>query len=217
MNKLIGIVGQRSDNKNTFAQEAYLTYLSMFGNVVIIDPLEETVISQLDLLVLPGGLDVDPARYGEVRHPLKCSHYNPWFEYFDKLVLPKYIDNQTPILGICRGMQSLNVHFGGTLYQHIDHPHSGEDRTKRCHKVRDISSNRVFEVNSLHHQAVKELGKELVVTLYGAEKKEVNNVVEAFKHKTLPIYGVQCHPEELYDDYFNKEIEKLLNVKQSNN
>lgn len=209
-NKLIGIVGQVGD-ANFFAQKAYLNHFKWFGNVVIINPKQSDIIPQLDLLVLPGGADVSPFRYGQIPDPELCGQPNAWFEWFDVAVLPKYIANKTNIYSICRGMQSINCHFKGTLHQHIyDHPYSTKSRDELVHSVKDRITNKVFKVNSLHHQAVDKLGEGLVPILVGNEPKG-ENYVESFRHKELPIYGEQFHPEELDHEYSNNILKQILN------
>lgn len=99
--KIIGIVGH-STGENTFGtRKSYMEYFSQFGNVVILSPSDKVV--DLDLLVLPGGEDVDSSRYGQ-----KPSFFNTapngYFEYFDKVMLPQYIEKNTPIFAICRGL-----------------------------------------------------------------------------------------------------------------
>ena len=208
-NKLIGIVGQVG-SENFFAQKAYINHFKWFGNVVVIHPKQDEIIPNLDLLVLPGGADVSPLRYAQIPDPELCFQPNPWFEWFDMAVLPKYIENKTPIYAICRGFQSLNVHFGGTLHQHIyDHPYSGSERDKLVHSVRDLETKRVFKVNSLHHQAIDKLAPGLVPILVGNESKG-ENYIESFRHETLPIYGEQFHPEELDHEYSNNILKGIL-------
>lgn len=105
-----------------------------------------------------------------------------------------------PVLGICRGMQTINVFFGGDLVQ--DWPgHSAIEGVDRLHSVqnapsflRELYGERCM-VNSCHHQIIGRLGTGLEV-LQRAE----DGVVEAFRHKTLPVWGIQWHPERLTAD-----------------
>lgn len=210
MTKLIGIVGSIGNN-NVFGQKAYINYFKHFGNIIVINPRQDTIIPQLDLLVLPGGLDVSPYRYKEISDPELCGEPNPWFEWFDMVVLPKYIDNKIPIYGICRGMQTLNVHFGGTLHQNIEnHPYSTKSRDELVHSVFDNITNKIHKVNSLHHQAVKVLGNDLIPILTEVVRKSDTALIESFAHKTLPIYGEQFHPEELYSEYSINKLNLIL-------
>lgn len=117
--KLIGlVVSPLHDSNNVGINYRYVDYLSKFGDVLFLYSNMETVID-VDLLVLPGGADVDPARYGQRPH-LRTQRPNIYLEHFDKHMLPQYIEAGIPIFGICRGMQSLSVHFGASLIQHLN-------------------------------------------------------------------------------------------------
>jgi len=97
------------------------------------------------------------------------------------------------------------------LHQHIyDHPHSGLDRDKLVHSVRDLETKKIFKVNSMHHQAINKLGEGLVPILVGNETKS-DNYVESFRHKELPIYAEQFHAEELDHEYSNNILKGILN------
>ena len=126
-------------------------------------------------------------------------------EYFDVNILPEYIYLSTPILGICRGLQALNVHFGGTLHQEIDFGHelnSKDDPFKPVHHVYNYGNKaKMFKVNSRHHQGIKHLGHDLSPLLVHSD-----GLIEAVKHNSLPILGVQWHPEDLYE----KEAQRWL-------
>ena len=132
--KRIGIVFSRRDSVSTGINNAYLTYFEQFGEIVYINPLSDTLFEDLDLLVLPGGRDVDPARYGAKPHR-QTGGPNLDMEYFDMNVLPRYLDlNNLPIVCICRGAQTINVHFDGKLAQHIPQYRS-ENRVERTDEL----------------------------------------------------------------------------------
>ena len=157
MSKLIGIVG--TGYEKTFGvQRPYIEYFNRFGSVIMIDPRETEIIEQLDLVVLPGGADVVPFRYGESPNPDLCGTPNYYYEFFDTKVLPKYIEKNIGVVGICRGLQSINVLMEGSLHQHIYHSYSSKDRGELVHSVNVVGTNQKFKVNSLHHQAIKRLG-----------------------------------------------------------
>ena len=127
-------------------------------------------------LLLPGG--------GDIHGQLDAT---------EEFLIQSFVNTRRPILGICRGMQALNVFFGGTLYRHIPgHQLSKGDL------VHPVTSRGVLEellgpspaVNSCHHQAVEQLGQGLTV-LQRAE----DGIIEGLCHNTLPILGVQWHPE----------------------
>lgn len=214
--KRIGIVG--TSFETTFGVPiAYAEYLAQFGNVQI---LGVNQFSEVDLLVLPGGNDVNPLRYG--RSPgYSNTKVNPFFEHFDVEMLPKYIEVGTPIFGICRGLQTLNVHFGGGLIQDLPyHPYSNP-REERVHGIFRLDNegnpivnkgkkedSGVQQVNSLHHQCIdpKRIGEGLK-PIY----KSQSGIIEAIEHTSLPIKAVQWHPEEIRDEIANQMIRSLLN------
>ena len=167
------------------------------------------LLGRLDGLLLPGGGDIDPERYGESRHE-KCNE--PSAERDDtELALARWaVEAGMPVLGICRGIQVLNVALGGSLYQDIGaqipgaerhdwYPNHPRDRlshavtitpdTRLAHMVGAIS----LPVNSLHHQSVKDVASGLVVSA-----RSPDGIVEAVEAPQHPFtIGLQWHPEEL--------------------
>ena len=167
-------------------------------------------LSQLDGLILTGGLDVDPARYGEERHP-KVRHVDPRRDEFELTVLQRALDADIPVLAICRGHQLLNVAFGGTLLQHIEgdghRAHKEGDMPSRWHVVHLEPEGRLaaihgvgeMEVNSRHHQAVLPamLAADLRPLAYSPD-----GIVEAFESTRHSwVLGVQWHPERLEPEH----------------
>ena len=192
--KIIGIVGWKTGDNSFGVTVPYFEYLSKFGDVVIISPDQYT---KVDLLVLPGGKDVNPARYNQ-RPKLTTSDPNMILEYFDLYVLPEYIKNNVPIFAICRGLQTLNVFFGGTLKQHIPyHPYSSLSRDEKVHEVFIVDQEIAkrfkgkIKTNSMHHQSIDKLGEGIEIVM-----KSQDDIIEAIKHINKPIYAVQYHPEE---------------------
>lgn len=208
--KQIGIVG--SIIGDVFGVTTpYMHFCSQFGDVHILTP--DTSILDLDLLILRGGADLSPANYGQAPKYV-LSNSNPFLEEFDNEKLPHYIEKKTPIFGICRGMQSINVYFGGTLAQHI-HGHTTNDdgdRTSLAHNVRPRDDKKaIFGVNSMHHQAIDRLGEGLEILLEECDEKgKMTGIIEAIKHAELPIIGVQWHPEEIMDAFSINHIKTLL-------
>ncbi len=141
-----------------------------------------------DALILCGGADISPSFYNEEN----VSSYNVDYELdlYEFNLLKEFVALKKPILGICRGMQMINIFFCGTLHQHIDN-HKG-DSGDIYHKI--IYNDKEILVNSAHHQAVKTLGKDLTITA-----TSLDGIVEAIRHKELPIFGVQFHPERMAD------------------
>lgn len=194
--------------------DSYVKAIAKAGGIPVLLPNNtdlscvEEIAAGLDGFLLSGGGDVDPVLFGE-RATEKLGTVTPWRDAFE-LTLCKYILEKTekPVLGICRGIQVMNVAMGGSL--HIDLPSDG----KLCHSMnmfpRDAYSHDVTvapgtrmarimgdgmgKVNSFHHQAIKETAEGLVVSV----KSVPDDVVEAVE---LPgdrfVVGVQWHPEEL--------------------
>ena len=161
-----------------------------------------TATAECDGLLLPGGADVDPALYNE--------ELNGSLGVNDKLdalqfgMLEKYCAARKPVLGICRGHQVINVFFGGSLWQHISSAdaHAMIGSEEQFHTVyftegsfleRMYSAHPV--VNSSHHQGVKLLGEELEIIA-----RADDGTVEGIIHRTLPVTGVQWHPERMLGD-----------------
>ena len=152
-----------------------------------------------DGLILCGGSDIDPQYYGEeINGSVNIDKKRDSVEFE---LLRAYVDAGKPALGICRGYQLINVFFGGSLYQHLPETafHRGEVGVDAVHSVAATSGSILynlygsnFYVNSAHHQAVKTLGQGLVATAYWNDK-----YIEAYEHVSMPIFGVQWHPERM--------------------
>ena len=153
-----------------------------------------------DGLLLCGGCDIDPQRYGEqINGAVNIDTARDEVEF---KLLRAFIEAGKPVMGICRGHQLINVFFGGSLYQDLPETnlHKGPPNTKEMiHEVTATPNSIVgrlygekFTVNSVHHQAVKVLGADLCVTSLWDGR-----YVEAMEHKSLPIFSVQWHPERM--------------------
>jgi len=206
---VIGIPGSKVGDDFFGSSIAYIRYIAKFGIPRIIS-LEEEMDDRIDLLVLSGGADVNPLRYGQ-QPQLYTSRPDPFKEFFDVYILPQYIKNRTPIFGICRGIQTLAVHFGAQLVQHMVHPYSGDDRSGATHAIELLPGDfknsfeircgkKKISVNSLHHQCVSSTNFPKDLEMLGIYPSKTNSSIEVIRHRTLPIYGVQYHPEELYND-----------------
>jgi len=200
--------------------QRYVHVLAAAGAVPWVIPLLEgdestlrEIYERLDGLFLPGGVDVDPAAYGEARGP-HCGPIDPARDWAELRLVRWALDDGKPVLAVCRGAQLLNVAFGGTLYQDVavqhpgaikhDHfPTGGRRRDELAHTVRIAAGSRLarlleadaLSVNSMHHQGIARLAPGLVAVATSADGL-VEGVETADGHFVL---GVQWHPEDLVD------------------
>ncbi|HSC34266.1 MAG TPA: gamma-glutamyl-gamma-aminobutyrate hydrolase family protein [Thermodesulfobacteriota bacterium] len=221
---VIGITTDIKDGSFVI-EDAYARAVAKAGGIPILIPsipespglLKETV-SRIDGLLLPGSRDMDPKFYNEEPHP-KLRPMSIERTETELIVLNESRERNIPVLGICGGMQLLNVFFGGSLYQDISSllpdamPHEKgavhdiliEDGTL-LHKM---SGANKFQVNSYHHQALKEIGMGLRVSATAPD-----GIVEGIESRGEPRYvlGIQWHPEreqsELADRIFESFIEE---------
>lgn len=203
MRKKIGIVGSLSDG--IFGvPSAYMQWASQFGDVIILTP--DMGVLDLDLLILRGGADISPTITKDLGYKNGLS--NPYLDSFFTERLHEYMKKGTPIFGICRGLQEINVYFGGKLVQHApEHPVSN-NRTDLVHELTYIYGykGKKIKVNSLHHQIVT--NETLAEKLFIVASTDHN--VEALAHSELPIIAVQWHPEEIYDELSIGYVHTLL-------
>jgi putative glutamine amidotransferase len=176
------------------------------GLPVLLPPLADVtgVLGRLDGLVLSGGGDIDPALYGAVRDPA-CGPANPDRDNAELALARRALDDGLPVLGICRGLQVINVALGGTLLQHlpdvVGHDgHSPEEGAHGSHKVSVASGSQLARllgrteaaVPTHHHQAVDRLGDGLVATAWADD--DTVEAVELAASSSFMV-AVQWHPE----------------------
>ena len=162
------------------------------------------MIERLDGLLLPGGIDLDPAWYNEIP-AAGLEEVNRDLDIFQLHLFDVCRRMKKPVVGICRGCQLINTALGGSLFQDIDAEwqvpalrHRGPDHDTE-HLVTIEPGSRLFGlfgrevvVNSRHHQAIKKIGRDLRVTAVAQD-----GVIEAAEHCSLPIHVVQWHPERM--------------------
>lgn len=174
------------------------------------------LLDRVDVLLLAGGEDVEPCRYGE-RDGGRMGKVNLRRDGWEFTLLDEAVRRRKPILGICRGCQVLNVHFGGTLWQDVPTDVSKAD----CHRLKNdgehpvslvdgsllstLVGGRAASVNSRHHQAVKSVAPGFRVTAVSPD-----GVAEAIEGEDYPAVGVQFHPESLFVRRGRKEFLPLF-------
>ena len=157
-------------------------------------------IDAIDALLLTGGQDVHPSFYDQERSTEK-NDYDINRDYFELALIKEALVQRKPILAICRGMQLLNVALGGTLNQEIPN-HALGSPLKLAHQIDVVEGSYLSHlfvsgtsVNSVHHQSLEKLGKDLVITA----RDPRDGVIEAVELPHYPLLAVQWHPEFLID------------------
>lgn len=164
----------------------------------------ENIVKECAFLYVPGGVDVDPKYYREEINGTK-DHYD-FLDELDMTYIKAFYDANKPILGICRGLQIINVTFGGSLYQDIkNHGYQHHDITiEKDSFLDEIYNSKTLNVNSLHHQAIKDLAPNFKIVARASD-----GTIEAIQDKN--IYAVQWHPELIDSERFiNYFINKFL-------
>ncbi|BBY78550.1 gamma-glutamyl-gamma-aminobutyrate hydrolase [Mycolicibacterium parafortuitum] len=207
---LVAVIGRRAEQvpilrfSATLAAEAICEAVWAAGGEPVVlhgpaaDPLAEMPgrIARFDGVLLPGGADVDPGRYGATPVP-ETSGVVEFQDEFDLGVTRAVIDQDLPALVICRGMQILNVALGGTLVQHVVETDTAHHNAvhpvhvKRGSRLHAIVGVQTIDVSSYHHQAIDRLAPGLVVCGLAAD-----GVIEAVEHRHADLVAVQWHPED---------------------
>ncbi len=227
---IVGFIDMGSSLFRKYMSGKYISCLeNAGGKVQILKSTSELEILQeyvnvCDGFLFPGGADIQPALYGE-NNTSACGKPNLERDEMEFPLLRLAIQSGKPILCVCRGMQMLNIVQGGTLFQDIKamqkYPHSCFlKRSKQIHEIEiktetklfDIYQTSAYKVNSIHHQAVKEIGKDIIVSALSTDGQ-----IEGIELSNHPFcVGVQWHPEHLAKNFkaeqnlFDKFIEKMI-------
>ena len=221
---LIGISLCWSENKNS-VNNTYVNSVLMNGGVPYLIPVTDNVevlrqiVAQLDGIIFTGGEDFAPAYFGEEEHE-HLGEVNVTRDTYDLTLFKLASDRNIPTLGICRGLQLINVGMGGTLYQDlpsekpsdINHRQS-EAGTVATHSVsvvegslmHQILGQKEVQVNTFHHQAIEKLAPGLKIV--GWANDSVPEMIEAYPHRQ--IIGTQFHPE-IFTNAGNELMGKLF-------
>ena len=203
----------------------YIQSVARAGAVPVILPvlpdndLAEKLFDMVDGLILTGGGDLDPAFYGEDPH-VKLGRICRLRDNFEFKLLDFAVKKNIPIFGICRGIQLINVYFGGTLYQDISLcegswiKHSQEKLFDYVeHKVQIQKDSWLgsflepdISINSYHHQSLKKLASGFKVTAIA-----MDGIIEAIEKEDEHLFcvGVQWHPERMSQD--NQSMQQIFN------
>lgn len=191
----IGIVGKPKDTSG-------YEYMLHTLRIPFLTTLTIGELAACNALIFPGGGDINPELYGQLN--LGSVNIDTELDLLQLRALEQAVKANVPILGICKGMQLINIGLGGTLIQHLDtvsfHTSAKEDVYHSAITTEDSFLfplyGASFPVNSRHHQAVDKLANGLIPVQWCPE----DSCIEALCHASLPIWGVQWHPERLHTD-----------------
>lgn len=199
--------GVENTSRGLVQSTVYKTYsegISNSGGLPLIVGDDSDLAAMADLadgLCVTGGFDVNAHMYNG--NPELCGAVDLWRDSLESRLVALFVERKKPILGICRGMQMINVVLGGTLYEDIYERTGLHHPFKVAHQIYAKPGSVLyrlfgeqFEVNSFHHQVVIKLGEGLEATGWTKE-----NLVEGIAHTSLPILGVQWHPERMTGEH----------------
>ncbi len=225
MKKVIGLVPLYDDEKESYWMlPGYMKVVEKCGGLPIMLPLtddEEELLQAYELcdgILFTGGHDVSPEVYGALKND-RCGDTCSLRDSMEAFLLNKCIEDDKPFLGICRGIQFINACLGGTLYQDlaseydsdVDH-HMAPPYDRKAHSVKILEDSRlsaiigggVHDVNSYHHQAIKDLSP-LLTTMAVSEDGLIEAVEMPGKRFAV---AVQWHPEFSYEN--NEDSIKII-------
>lgn len=205
MKLIIGVAPRVMTYSNNYKLQVNENYFTPFNerdvNTFVL-PLNSPNVEELfefcDGFLLPGGDDIDPTCYGQNNDEGLSKDIDPALDKIDKQILEYAYKTKKPVLGICRGVQSIAAFLGGSLYQDMEHAGLKHEHVDHLHEVTTLPNTKVsnlfketFVSNSYHHQVVKDLPDGFIVTHMHQD------AIEGIIHTELPIFGLQWHPERM--------------------
>ncbi len=210
---IIGIASRcliENQTKKIFVNEDYIKFVKRYNLIPLIIPfndIDEKILSLCDCFLIPGGNDIDAKYYHRKNHPDSIL-VDPLVDQLDFKILDYAVKNKRPVLGICRGLQVINVYFGGSLVQHIKSK-IHENALNHHLKINDSSYfknlfSKPYIINSFHHQKIDKLGNNLIV------EGTCKMAIELITHRSLPIIACQYHLEKIDDNNTDQVMKYFL-------
>ncbi|HOV25525.1 MAG TPA: gamma-glutamyl-gamma-aminobutyrate hydrolase family protein [Pseudobacteroides sp.] len=204
-------------NQMTFIKKGYCEGVNEAGGLGVLLPMcterdiLENIVEYCDGFLISGGPDVDPKYFNEINHPFN-GDISPYRDIMEIYIIKRAIELNKPLFGICRGIQIMNVAMGGTLYQDIHSQIKDKDVIKHSqaapswyptHKIsikkgsllNKLLKSNTIEVNSFHHQSVKDLAPGFEIS-----STSEDGIIECIEYKNHRFaLGVQWHPELMWE------------------
>ncbi len=218
------------DKKTTYIKDGYCEGVNRAGGLGMLIPMTvdgnvvDGIMARCDGFLISGGPDVDPKYYGEKNLPFN-QDISPYRDLLEIHIIKKAIELNKPLLGICRGIQLMNVAMGGSLYQDIYSQIKDRELVKHSQtapkwypthnisiemgsRILDIFGKQTVGVNSFHHQAIKEVAPGFAVS-----SRAEDGIIESIEYANhIFAVGVQWHPELMWrkDEAFLSLFEELV-------
>lgn len=212
---VIGIASRFADDKKDGKEFVYRRLINFLKRkdvyfLLLLSESNEKIFSICDGFILPGGDDLSHNLVN--LNKVDCDGVDELTDTLDLKIISYAYKNNIPILGICRGLQSLNVFFGGTLK--VCDNHINQINVKASNNCESHFFNQIYEksffINSFHHQCINKLSKEFNAIIYSQGE------IEAIEGIDMPFIGVQWHPELLKDKYSSLLIDNFYQLVKRN-